>query len=181
MPAQYDSGTPDFSVLDVSLPKTGQTTVYQAGDDGTYQAGNPLNPRFVNNLDGTISDNITGLMWISSTNGVNDGAGGLYDFGIFQTWGDTLIEIDNLNAGAGYAGFHDWRMANILELISILNFQGWGGLGGINGTPFGNTFASTTNPVNGNAFVIDFAGGVISDEAKTNTEGTVLVRGGQHL
>jgi len=51
------------------LPQTGQTRSYPTGgaadrDDGHYQAGNPVSPRFVNNGDGTITDNATGLMWV---------------------------------------------------------------------------------------------------------------------
>jgi hypothetical protein len=46
------------------LPKTGQTIEYQAGDDGTYQAGNAISPRFIDNGDGTKSDMATGLMWV---------------------------------------------------------------------------------------------------------------------
>lgn len=40
------------------ISKTGQTTSYRTGDDGTYQAGMPISTaqRFSDNLDGTISD-----------------------------------------------------------------------------------------------------------------------------
>jgi hypothetical protein len=47
------------------LPKTGQTMIYQPGDDGFYQMGYPLGggQRFIDNGDGTIIDMATGLMW----------------------------------------------------------------------------------------------------------------------
>lgn len=49
----------------LSLPKTGQTTEYQAGDDGTTEAGqNSPAVRYVDNLNGTVSDLHTGLMWV---------------------------------------------------------------------------------------------------------------------
>jgi hypothetical protein len=56
------------------LPRTGQTTSYAAGDDGDYQAGNPRGvsggaiqaTRFIDNLNGTISDRATGLTWIKT-------------------------------------------------------------------------------------------------------------------
>ena len=47
-----------------TLPKTGQTTSYQDGDDGYYEKGSASTPQFVDNGDGTISDKATGLMWI---------------------------------------------------------------------------------------------------------------------
>ena len=46
------------------LPRTGQTTSYADGDDGYFQAGNPRVTRFVDNLNGTVSDRATGLMWV---------------------------------------------------------------------------------------------------------------------
>jgi len=44
------------------VPQTGQTMTFAAGDDGVVQAGVvPPDPRFTANLDGTITDNLTGL------------------------------------------------------------------------------------------------------------------------
>lgn len=56
------------------LPKTEQTVEYQAGDDGTYEKGNPASPRYVDNGDGTISDKATGLMWIKQPTLIIPGA-----------------------------------------------------------------------------------------------------------
>ena len=45
------------------VPKTGLTSSYLTGDDGDLQKGVPSpNPRFTNNGDGTVTDNLTGLM-----------------------------------------------------------------------------------------------------------------------
>lgn len=46
------------------LPKTGQTTSYADYDDGYYQKGSPVSPRFVDNGDGTVTDRVTNLMWV---------------------------------------------------------------------------------------------------------------------
>ena len=46
------------------VPVTGQTTSYTTYDDGYYQTGSVSAPRFVNNGNGTITDKVTGLMWI---------------------------------------------------------------------------------------------------------------------
>jgi hypothetical protein len=64
----YSFGNP------MPLPKTGQTTSYQSGDDGAYQKGSASNPEFVDNGDGTISDKITGLMWVKTPQKILPGA-----------------------------------------------------------------------------------------------------------
>jgi hypothetical protein len=47
------------------VPKTGQTTSYAIGDDGDLERGvekPPLKDRFTDNGDGTVLDNLTGLI-----------------------------------------------------------------------------------------------------------------------
>jgi hypothetical protein len=52
-----------------NLPVTGQTTEYSAGDDGAYRKGTDLpSIRFCDNGDGTVTDNMTGLMWVKNAN-----------------------------------------------------------------------------------------------------------------
>ena len=46
------------------LPRTGQTTEYVNGDDGTHQAGWPGANRFTDRGDGTVYDHATGLLWV---------------------------------------------------------------------------------------------------------------------
>ena len=51
--------------------KDRQTTYYQWGGDGHLQKGVAWpNPRFIDNGDGTVTDNLTGLMWAKNP-GVN--------------------------------------------------------------------------------------------------------------
>jgi hypothetical protein len=48
----------------VSLPQTGQTTSYYAGDDGALQTGATWTTTRFNDLgDGSVIDALTGLMW----------------------------------------------------------------------------------------------------------------------
>ena len=49
------------------VPKTGQTTSYAEGDDGDWEKGiaSP-DPRFTDNEDGTVTDNLTGLIWLKN-------------------------------------------------------------------------------------------------------------------
>jgi hypothetical protein len=47
------------------VPQTGQTTLYAEGDDGDMQAGVEWpTPRFTNRGNGTVRDNLTGLLWL---------------------------------------------------------------------------------------------------------------------
>ena len=53
----------------IDLPRTGQTISYYPGDDGDIQAGIPWpEPRFTDHGDGTVTDNLTGLMWAKNGN-----------------------------------------------------------------------------------------------------------------
>jgi len=95
------------------LPKTGQTTVYQAGDDGTYKKGYPKSgARFVDNGDGTITDKATGLMW------AKDGNGAGCNNGNNIAWGAAITFAEGLD----FAGYSDWRLPNVKELQSIVDY-----------------------------------------------------------
>ncbi len=98
-----------YEVPFVDLPKTGQTTSYSTGDDGYIQAGAAWpNPRFTDNGNGTITDNLTGLMWAQDAN--LDGA---------KSWAAALSFVNALNLD----GYGDWRLANVNELESLVNAQ----------------------------------------------------------
>jgi hypothetical protein len=50
------------------VPKTGQTTSYASGDDGALQKGVAWpTPRFTDNSNGTVTDKLTGLIWMKDT------------------------------------------------------------------------------------------------------------------
>lgn len=94
--------------------KTGQTTKYRNGDDGDYERGYPVAPpRFVDNGDGTITDNATGLMWAKDGNaaGCNNGN--------TKLWADAIDWAEGLS----FAGHSDWRLPNVKELRSIVDFS----------------------------------------------------------
>ncbi|KJU85003.1 secreted protein containing DUF1566 [Candidatus Magnetobacterium bavaricum] len=101
----------------VSLPQTGQTTTYATGDDGALQVGVAWpNPRFTDNRDQTMTDNLTGLVWTkdAGTPTVGNCVGGSMD------WQAALDYVACLNA-ANYLGQSDWRLPNINELESVVN------------------------------------------------------------
>ena len=109
------------------VPATGQTTCWDmqgvvvacagTGQDGDLKQGAPL--AYVDNGDGTITDVNTGLMWEKQSRD-----GGPHDVANSYTWTDAFaMHIAILNGGGGFAGHNDWRVPNIRELGSILNYQ----------------------------------------------------------
>jgi hypothetical protein len=119
------------------LSATGQVTSYAAltakasgqmadvRDDGRVRAGRP--PAFRDNGDGTITDLATGLMWEKKC----DGCGGLHDFALDLRWsgnGDEMTVWDwqskvNREASSGFAGHSDWRIPNVKELQTIVDYE----------------------------------------------------------
>lgn len=128
------------------FPATGQTTSFAAGDDGDIRAGAPL--RYRDNHDGTITDKNTNLVWEKK-----DQASGLHDWNNTYPWrgkcsndsatmcgtgadcksggacaaaGDaryTIFQwVAQLNAQR-FAGHSDWRIPNVKELQSIVDYQ----------------------------------------------------------
>jgi len=102
-----------------ALPSTGQTKCYDyqqnevpcdstdfPGQDGFYQASCPSEGRFVDHGDGTVTDTCTGLMWQKDT------ALGMYN------WQIALLDCEGLTL----AGHTDWRLPNLRELLSIVDY-----------------------------------------------------------
>jgi hypothetical protein len=111
----------------VELPQTGQKQCYDASgavigcltvgktQDGAMQTGVSWpNPIFTDNLNGTVTDNLTGLIWLKDAN----------CFGT-KTWADALSDASSLANGA--CGLNDgsvagiWNLPNIVELESLFH------------------------------------------------------------
>ena len=125
--ALFDSAS---AVYPAPIPQTGQTSCWDGagnsvpclntGQDGDRQAGvSEPNPRFTTNGDGTVTDNYTGLTWLQDATCL----GGL--------WEAALIQANNLSDGqcgltdGSLPG--DWRLPNVKELESLIDYQvgGW--------------------------------------------------------
>lgn len=156
---------------------TGQTTSYAIGDDGFYQKGvKSPSPRFTDNLDGTITDNLTGLIWLKDGGCITG-----------RPWLGALAAVDRLQEGicnlsdGSVAGA--WRLPNRNELLSLL----YDGSGLPLDHPFlkpeepaGFYWSSTTYPnAPANAWTIRiFQDGYQDRAAKTDANLVIAVRGG---
>ena len=108
------------------VPQTGQTICYtdvgqeidcaDTGQDGDFQAGVewPV-PRFTDNGDGTVTDNLTGLVWLKNAN--CDGQKNWYDA---LTFCNTLSHMSCGLSDSSAAG--DWRLPNANELHSLIHY-----------------------------------------------------------
>lgn len=98
------------------VPRTGQTTSYMLTDDGYLQGGVEWpNPRFIDNGDGTVTDNLTGLVWLKNASCIG-----------MRTWYRALV-WDCKRLATGLCGLTDnsipgdWRLPNIEELLSLVD------------------------------------------------------------
>jgi len=141
-PATCLAGIVVIPATTIQLPQTGQNTCYDVGgeipcagtgQDGDKQAGKPWpNPRFTDNNNGTVTDNLTGLVWLQNPN-CTDTSGGIAKDNPFLDppmigslfWNDALIWSKNL--GDGICGLTDgsvpgdWRLPNLNELHSLVD------------------------------------------------------------
>jgi hypothetical protein len=134
------------------VPKTGQT--YSLGqayyslpvDDGALQLGVPLpNPRFTNNGNGTVTDNLTGLIWLQNANCFGQ-----------KLWDEALVAAKGLKDGncgltdGSVAG--DWRLPNVRELYSLINYNFFNptlsNTAGTGQWTEGDPFLNVWNPIN---------------------------------
>jgi len=109
------------NITDYPIVGTGQTKYYnnvgeitapEIGEAYYGQApSHPGNvPSYTDNGDGTITDNVTGLMWVQAR-------------GSAITWDDAVAGAST-NTTAGYT---DWRMPTIKESYSLIQFSGVNG------------------------------------------------------
>ena len=109
------------------LPKTGQTGVISAGDDGTHQAGWWKGKKQADNKtrfvvkdiagDDVVIDRATGLMWPKDCTG----DGGYLGQG--KLW---LTHLNWAN-GLTLSGYSDWRMPNVFEFFTLMQFKAGAG------------------------------------------------------
>lgn len=105
---------------DYTLVDTGQSVCYNAVAQATCpQPGEPfygqdaqysgIQPSYLDNGDGTVTDLNTGLMWQKTPDFVN-----------LRAWGEAQTYANDLQL----AGYNDWRTPTIKELYSLVQFYG---------------------------------------------------------
>jgi len=112
-----ENGASSSSVIGV--PKTGQTISYSDNDpdDGDLQMGTAWpDPRFIDNDDGTVTDNMTGLVWTKNANMLE----------VTQDWYAAVGACNEL-AHDGTDLVDDsitgeWRLPNVRELQSLIDY-----------------------------------------------------------
>ena len=96
---------------EIDKPTSGQPFY---GQDANYLSNAPS---YTKNGNGTITDNITGLMWQASPNTDNDND---IDSDDKKSFTDATGGAKTLNL----AGYTDWRLPTIKELYSLIMFSG---------------------------------------------------------
>ncbi|MBF0538559.1 MAG: DUF1566 domain-containing protein [Nitrospirae bacterium] len=105
------------AVANSPVCSTGQKTSYAAGDDGALQKGVAWpNQRFKNNSNGTVTDNLTGLMWTKDASVPR----AVSCTGDVKNWQGALEYVKCLNTGS-YLGYSDWRLPNRKEMLSLID------------------------------------------------------------
>jgi hypothetical protein len=191
----YDDLAECEAVVSLGVPQTGQTTCWNSsyaitnctgtGQDGDLQAGVvPPDPRFTDNGDGTITDNLTGLIWLQDAH---------CDTGP-RSWDQAFANVAELNSSQTMGGetcdyytaeFTDWRLPNINELASLIDY----GVSSGSVLPSPNFmnfvaapyWSSTTVAITNNqdkAWIVWFDNGSVSFDTKTTTHFVTAVRGG---
>jgi hypothetical protein len=179
------------------VPKTGQTTCHDAsgtviacggtGQDGEYQKGVSWpSPRFTNNGNGTVTDNLTGLIWLQDASCPNGQ----------RNWSDALTFANSLYDGwtgdgsGGDCGLTDgssagdWRLPNVRELQSLVDYGR-----AVPALPSGHPFTgagsseywSSTSYAGSPSYAwfVWMGAGIVDANDKTNTYEVWPVRGGQ--
>jgi hypothetical protein len=97
--------TEDGPRIGVLLPDTGQTISYttSVGEDADYTI-NP--PSYTDNNNGTVTDNVTGLMWQQTDGGE-------------MTFENASAYCSGLRLG----GYNDWRLPVCIELFDINSYD----------------------------------------------------------
>lgn len=148
------------------------------GQDGRFMAGCLAEGRFV--VDGpVITDNCTGLMWQRTPPSGT------------MSWIDALVFASDLTL----AGFNDWRLPNVNELLSIVDYgSNWNAINPIfdslpptssdddvTGPGPGSSFWSSTSADFApelSAWRVNFAIGGLESVDKNNSHAVRAVRGG---
>ena len=97
--------------IEIAVPTAGEAFY---GQDANYQGNQPS---YTDNGDDTVTDNVTGLMWQKSID--QDGDGDI-DYADKMSASEAVVNAASCTTG----GYSDWRLPNIKEQYSLMNFSG---------------------------------------------------------
>jgi hypothetical protein len=183
----------------INLPETGQSGCWDASGNpiactGTGQDADKMqgaawpSPRFTDNGNGTVTDKLTGLIWLKNAN-CTDTVGGIAKGSGYLTWAGALIWSNNL--ANGNCGLSDgsaagqWRLPTVSELQSLVNSQQtnqgiWLNGQGFSSVQSSNYWSSTTYaPYTSYAWLVYMNVGSVYYGYKTGSYYVWPVRGGQ--
>ena len=192
------------SLAAAGVPKTGAGIIsgytLEAGEDGSLQKGVVWpSPRFTDNANGTVTDNLTGLIWLKNANcaaTTRDWATALSDVATLNSGGTSGGTMNSANCDdTSNSSSHqtDWRLPNLREMQSLVHYgfsspaipNTAGTVKWTEGAPFtgvqsylcwtSTTFAGNTS----SAWFVDLNGGFVSVVDKANAGYVWPVRGGQ--
>jgi hypothetical protein len=167
------------------VSRTGQTGCYDidgnditcagTGQDGAIQAGAVWpDPRFSERADGTVSDNLTGLVWAQNANWPNG----------TKTWQEALEYVADMNAGTHpNSGHTDWRLPNVNELESLVHAGVFNPalpenpFSGVQSSSYWSSTSYASSP--GQAWIVHMNSGSVGNDSKTNGGYVWPVRSGQ--
>lgn len=170
------------------LFRTGQSSCYDqegsiiehagTGQDGDLQSGVVWpEPRFSDNGNGTITDNLTGFDWLKD--------GGCLAVMTWQAAMDLAADFNLRAASFQCAGLTEpgagWRLPEIRDLETLINAEEVHGNHWLNGRGFrkmgsGSYWSATLAPDSYSAWSFDIAGGEVVKSAKVNSLKVLLVR-----
>ncbi|MCX7001394.1 MAG: DUF1566 domain-containing protein [Candidatus Sumerlaeota bacterium] len=173
--------TTDIYNLLQRLPATGCESSYIAGDDGNLRRG--ATKRYRNELDGTILDQNTGLLWVQNGDMIGtlypnfDQDGVSLDGNV--SWPHALAFVEKMNDGTvvNY-GYKDWRLPNVMELISLVDYGRYKPAANPVFTSIGDEYWTSTSHPNyaesSYSYTVVMKEGLINKRAKTNYYAKVI-------
>ena len=166
-----DSAVDTVTIMTPKLPDTGQTGNFTTifGEDSDYTI-NP--PSYTDNGDGTVTDNVTGLMWQQQDDNTK------------RNWDNAGAYCNYLSLG----GYNDWRLPTKREFMSIVYYGTRTPVyaPAIDANAFPGTkifyWSATPNPVDtSKAWLFDFSYGMIGSKSKGLSYFVRCVRGSSSI
>ena len=173
------------------LPQTGQITCYDkngkkiscfgTGQDGELMEGAEWpDPRFTDNKDGTLTDNLTGLEWLKDANCFGE----MKWRNIFNIIIDFNSNLESSGCFSYTSNKHGWRAPDIKELESLVNAEevhpgGWLNRQGFVDVQSGGYWSSTVAADSSEAWQITMDKGKVFETSTNSSVHLWPVRSGE--